>query len=724
MSEPKPDTIVATLKQRAAETPEHIAFHYLSGGDAIEQSVTYRKLDHNSRRVAARLQNLALRNERVVLLYVQGLDFIEAFMGCLYAGTVAVPAYPPRKNSLSGRIETILENSGARAVLTTGAVKKNIDRNFPGIAAAYPVLVHEETTEPAAAYRPEDAAGADALAFLQYTSGSTGNPKGVMIGHDNIMVNLADFDLGHDYPPGSSICSWLPAFHDLGLIYGILFPLYKGIPGYLLSPVTFLARPFSWLQAMSCFKATHTIAPNFAYDMCLAGITGEQLQTLDLAHVELLGNAAEPVRAETIRGVVATLAATGLKESAVAPGYGLAEATLKVSAKTNRVPALILSVDASALERHRVQPVNGPAPGAKQVVSSGLSRIDTRVRIVHPATGAGCAENEVGEIWVGGKTIARGYWQNPAATRETFRAFTTDTREGPFLRTGDLGFVLEGQLFVSGRLKELIIIRGYNHYPTDIECTVRNAHPSLLKSTCAAFSVEADGAETLAVVVEVKNRHLSGPEAAEIFARVREHIVGEHGIEAHTIALVHLAAIPKTSSGKIRRNECRRKLLDDELNAIAVSRAEAPPAGAVPTLPVLPADEWAGPPHDEQPDEQAVRNRVSGAITAALTQLTGLPLIEPDRSFHQLGLNSVKAMKLTHALEAALGVPVPVTLLFEAPTAGQLADRLCGVLLPAAAGATDAAAADPSPADAELGALSEEELCGLLLKEIHASNRP
>jgi acyl-CoA synthetase (AMP-forming)/AMP-acid ligase II len=414
----------------------------------------------------------------------------------------------------------------------------------------------------------------DTLALLQYTSGSTGTPKGVMVSHSNLLSNCADLDLGWNHTVDSIIVSWLPTFHDMGLIYGVIEPLYKGCSCYMMPPVSFLHKPIRWLQAISTYKATHSGAPNFAYDLCVRKITPEQKATLNLSSWQMALNGAEPVRADVLQRFAEAFQPCGFDFTAFCPGYGLAEATLKVAAVRQQDSPVFLQVEADALAQNRVVEATRDRENVQTLVGCGRSEIDTQIAIADPQTFTQCQDSEVGEIWVSGSTVAQGYWKNPEQTKQIFQATLKGDTSKHFLRTGDLGFLKDGELFVTGRLKDIIIIQGRNHYPQDIELTVENSHPALRPSCGAAFAVEFKGEEQLVVVQEVERSYLRRLNIDEVVGNIRQAVSVEHDIRVHTVVLVKTGTIPKTSSGKIQRQACRQKFLNRTLDLLIPEKAQ------------------------------------------------------------------------------------------------------------------------------------------------------
>jgi acyl-CoA synthetase (AMP-forming)/AMP-acid ligase II len=563
-------TLVELLRYRASNQPERIAYIFLRDGETEEARLTYGELDQNARAIAAHLQSLDAQGERGLLLYPPGLEFISAFFGCLYAGVVAIPAYPPRRNQNLLRLQAIIADSQARFTFTNAALFSSLENQLtkdPELAAMKWVVTDEIDHHLSAAWQ-EPTLEKNSLAFLQYTSGSTGTPKGVMVSHHNLLINSADLDRGWGHDQNSVIVTWLPTFHDMGLIYGVIQPLYKGFLCYMISPASFMERPLRWLQAISDKKATHSAAPNFAYDLCVRKIPPEKRASLDLSRWRMALNGAEPVRAEVLEKFAEAFQVSGFKATALCPGYGLAEATLKVTAVAYNSPPYFYRVQANALEKNQIIAATETDTNVQTLVGCGWTTIDTKIVIVDPETLKPSLPEIVGEIWVSGATIAQGYWGKPQETQETFQAYLVDTGAGPFLRTGDLGFIKDGELFVTGRLKEVILIRGRNNYPQDIELTVQNSHPALRPSCGAAFTVEVKEEERLVVVQEVERTWLRKIDTDEVKRAIRKAVVQEYDLQVYAIALIRTGSLPKTSSGKIQRRSCRAKFLEGSLEIV------------------------------------------------------------------------------------------------------------------------------------------------------------
>lgn len=569
-SECKLTTLVDLLSYRSQHQPEQTAYTFLHNGETEAGRLTYRELDQQARAIAAHLQNLKVANFRALLLYPPGLEFISAFFGCLYAKVIAVPAYPPRRNQNTSRLQAIVANAQATVGLTTTSQLGSIESRF--VENPHLSELHWLTTDNIASDWAQEwqkpSMNSDTLAFLQYTSGSTGNPKGVMVSHGNLLHNSVLIHQCFGHSPNSQGVIWLPPYHDMGLIGGVLQPLYGGFSVTLMSPVDFLQKPIRWLQTISHYKATTSGGPNFAYDLCVRKIKPEQRESLDLSSWEVAFTGAEPIRAETLERFAATFEPYGFRKEAFYPCYGMAETTLIVSGGLKTVPPVIQNVDGIALEQNQVVAVAAQQNGSRTLIGCGQNGSDLTIAIVDPDTLTQRSVDNVGEIWVSGPSVAQGYWNQPEETEQTFHAYLADTGEGPFLRTGDLGFIRDGELFITGRIKDVIIIRGQNHYPQDIEMTVEKSHPALRPNCGAAFTVEVKDSERLVIVQEVERSYLRKLNVNEVVENIRQAVTAQHSLEVYATVLVKTGSIPKTSSGKIRRQACRAEFLTGSLNVV------------------------------------------------------------------------------------------------------------------------------------------------------------
>ena len=561
-------SLLEILSYRAQYQPNKQAYIFLQNGEAdLTTSITYAELDKRARVIASYLQSY--RGERALLLYPSGLEFITAFFGCLYAGVVAVPIYPPKHNQKLYRLLSIVNDAQAKVALTTTSILSDIEKRWEEEAElSHLNWVATDTIETnyqdfiLKSVTPEN------LAFLQYTSGSTGMPKGVIISHGNLMHNEQMIQQAFGHTADTIVVGWLPFYHDMGLIGNVLQPLYLGKPAILMSFVTFLQKPIRWLQAISRYKATTSGGPNFAYDLCLKKIKPEQLAELDLSSWEVAFTGAEPVIAQTLEEFARYFAPCGFRNEAFYPCYGMAETTLFVSGGLKQAKPIIRQVDGTALLENKVVNPTQKDQEVRAIVGCGRPWLGQKIAIANPESKTQCLEGEVGEIWVSGASVAQGYWRKPQQTEATFNAYLLDTGEGPFLRTGDLGFLLDGELFVTGRLKDVIIIQGQNYYPQDIELTVENSHPALRPNCGAAFTLDFKGSEQLVIVQEVERSYIRNLDVREIAGNIIEAVGAEHSLQVYATVLVKTGSIPKTSSGKIRRRACRAEFLSGSLNVV------------------------------------------------------------------------------------------------------------------------------------------------------------
>lgn len=565
---PKVPTLVDLMRFRAQTTPDQVAYIFLRDGQADEARLTYAQLDRKARQIAEYLQDEVPPGSRVLINHPPGLEYISSYFGCLYASMVAVPVYPPRFNQKLDRLNSIVKSALPAAALTAKQTMDSLRAPIQESPLLSPLKWVETDTLPdqepsGLLIAPKE----NALAFLQYTSGSTSDPKGVMLSHGNLMANLEAIRLCFGLSTESRGLVWLPPYHDMGLIGGVLEPAYVGFPVVLFSPYTFLQRPYRWLQAVSKYRATTTGAPNFAYELCSRRITDEQLAEMDLSSLELTFCGAEPIRAEMIERFSQRFASAGFRKESFYACYGLAEATLMVSGGTKLEMPVFESIDGDTLENKgiAVQETDLEKKNTRRLVGCGKEVPGHKVRIVNPTTLELCEDGHVGEIWFSGPSVAQGYWQRPEDTESHFHArIAGDADESRYLRTGDLGFTLKGEVFVTGRLKDLLIIHGRNLYPQDIELTVENSHASLKSGAGACFALPHEDGEKLVVVQELE-RKSKEVDLTEVTDAIRASVMETHGVSPWAISLIEPNSIPLTSSGKIQRHAARKLFLGGEL---------------------------------------------------------------------------------------------------------------------------------------------------------------
>jgi len=563
-AEPGWPSLVDLLRSRAEGTPERLAYTFLLDGETKVSSMTYRELDRRARTVAVGLRDLAAPGDRALLLYPPGLDYIAGFLGCLYAGVVAVPIYPPRLNRPDPRLEAVTVDAQPTVALTTPGLYSMLAGRLPAALAGLAWLTFEGDQPDRGRSWRDPGAGPSTPAFFQYTSGSTATPRGVIVTHGNLLHNLAAIERSFGFSPDDCFVSWLPPYHDMGLIGGILAPLYSGFPATLMSPMDFLQRPARWLEALSRYGGTVGGGPNFAFDLCLSRTRPEQRSALDLSRWAVAFNGAEPVRPGTLERFAAAFEPAGFRPEAFRPCYGLAEGTLMVSGGPRSSPPSSVALAADELARHCLVPASSGDGDARHIAGCGRLIQETRVLIVDPESGRPCALDRPGEIWVGGPSIAAGYWHRPEETAHTFGGRLEPSGDGPFLRTGDIGFLRGEELYVTGRLKDLIIIEGRNHYPQDIELTAEGSHPAVRAGCCAAFGLEGEK-ERVVVVAEVDHHWRQPIDASEMAQAIRRAIQAGHDLPIHEVVLVRHGTVPKTSSGKTQRRSCRDLYLHGQL---------------------------------------------------------------------------------------------------------------------------------------------------------------
>ncbi|WP_328870170.1 fatty acyl-AMP ligase [Streptomyces sp. NBC_00287] len=544
------------LENTAAHAAKDALIHLR---DDAEERVSYAALDSRARRIAVWLRDRGAVGRPVLLLYPPGTGFVAAFLGCLYAGAVAVPApLPTEQGRQLARVSGILRDAEAAAVLTSPELARTLEAWLSGEAMAdVPCLGTDgdgDFADPADWRAPDPRP--DDLAFLQYTSGSTSDPKGVMVTHANLLANEAAIQAWTGTGPDTIGGGWLPHYHDLGLIGHILQPLYAGGTAVLMSPTSFLKRPYRWLRMIDDYRLSGSGGPNFAFDLCVRRITDEQMANLDLSGWRVAPNGAEPIRADTLRAFAERFAPAGFRPETFFPCYGMAETTLLVTGARPESAPVVRTVDAAALERGELaEPVAGAR--VRTLAGSGTVR-DGEIRIAEPASGAACPPGTVGEIWVRGPSVSPGYFRDPAATAHS------RTPDG-WLRTGDLG-VLDGEeLFVTGRLKEVIILAGRNLYPHDVERAVQSADRSLAAGAGAAFAVQSDQGEHLVVVQEVRAAAVPDGDLRAVATAAQLLIGRQFAVAAGNVVLVRPGTVRRTTSGKVQRTLMRRLFLEGAL---------------------------------------------------------------------------------------------------------------------------------------------------------------
>lgn len=576
---PDHETLLERLEHRANADAAAPAFTFLSDDGRETTSQTYADLWRNSGRVAANLSRRTTPGNRVILLFPSGLDFVVAFFGCLRSGLVAIPAWPPDPANLErslARLRAMAADSRPSAVVCPAWMldaARTTTHAWPELSEARWIAFEELSSEREGSSAPTGSPTPDDVAFLQYTSGSTGSPRGVMVTHRHMLENARLACAEYGLPSTTVLVSWLPLHHDMGLVGGILSTIYGGFRAILFPPEVFLRRPRLWFEAIRKYRADVTIAPDFAYALCVRRIKPAERTDLDLSSLRVASNAAEPVRASTLRAFDEAFAPCGFRRTAFTPAYGLAEGTAYVCGGIADRPPSVLRLSRRALAEGIARETD-VKDDVVEVVGCGKTGTSAPIAIVDPEVRRKLPENRVGEIWVGGPSIAAGYWNRPEDSEETFRAHI-DGSESPntWMRSGDLGFLRNGTLYVTGRRKDILVIRGECHYPNDLEQTAERVAPDVRRGASVAFAWDDGREERVGLVLEAAKG--TAPTAATFgpsIDAIREAIAVEHGLHVSRILLVEPGAVPKTSSGKIQRRACREAFLTGALEILVDAR--------------------------------------------------------------------------------------------------------------------------------------------------------
>lgn len=662
MPNSKVSTIVDLLKHNAKVRSHKIAYRFLQNKKEEELAITFKELFQSSKNIATHLQQITQKGDRVLLVFPQGPEFIHSFYACLMAGVIAVPVNPPGNKRKTGRLQGIIEDCNPSVILTNTNFKNKGEKWFNSDKAVN-WLAYEDI-EHATANEIQFKAFLQDIAFLQYTSGSTGDPKGVMVTHKNLMSNLALMQKRTSFSEHSVAVSWLPMYHDMGLIGFVLQVVYSGSSLVIIHPVDFIKNPICWLQAITKYKANLGSAPNFAYDLCVSQINDEEIKKLDLSTWTHVLNGSEALKKSTFNNFIKKFKPAGLNENALVGAYGMAETTLMVS--QGSVDKEVNTIDWSD-EGIRSNKLYSPKNEKDVVAAVSSGKIDGSYicRIVNPDTDTICASDEIGEIWLQGDSVTKGYWNRPELTKEVFKAFIKDKDnlpiEGPFFRTGDLGYVFEGEIYITGRLKEMFIIGGANHYPQDIERTVQQLHEDFTENAGAAFSITVEGEEKVIVAQEIKRTKLRSYDPEALIKLIRKEVMEVHDFAVHAVLLMSPGRVLKTSSGKIQRKVCQRQYLKGELKGIL--------------------DEWTvGDSEKQALTEGYIASKEALAfqhwLTQELQKTTEIQHISPESNFASLGLNSIKGIQLTGSISEKLEKEISPTLLYDFPTIASLSAHL------------------------------------------------
>jgi len=681
---PEFNNLVDMASQQAAERRDATVATFITDNGHIDSRMSFSNLDEDARRIALVLVEKGLAGSNLLLLYTPGLDYIRAFFGCLYAGCVPVPAYPPVGAKDLVRLQKVALDCNAGAILSNSTLAPLIEAWVTNLGqdVEIPCIATDKLNASAniSGFVPHQA-GPDDVAFLQYTSGSTGHPKGVMVTHGNLLANfkqiLCGFFQGNEMVDALAdlrIAIWLPPFHDMGLIGGVLTPIFAGAHVSLMSPLTFLKRPLLWLQTISEQKAHVSGGPNFGYQYCARKVTEEQAETLDLSSWQVAFNGAEPIQLEALNSFSERFRVSGFNPKAFLPCYGLAEASLFVAGSPSGRGARVLKAQLDQMEKGRFAAAESGYQGkCAELVSSGVLAVGTDVKIVNPQTKRPCADGEVGEIWVQGPSVAKGYWEKPQFSAGVFQAVMAGDASGTeYMRTGDLGFLWHAELFVTGRIKEVIIIAGRNLYPQDIELTLQEANPAFKLGGGAAFSVTHDGKEQLVILQEVSRAAGDQADYKLLAAEGARAVASRYGVMPMALVLVAGSSIPKTSSGKLQRSEARQMYKEGNFAPLYTWQ----PGGGNQRRAAIAS-------HSQLDDlnvdwQSELYADVQGWVAEKLD-------VEPhhidlDVTFSELGVDSVEAVELVDRLQDRIERTIPAIELLRYPTVKALIDHFSAEL--------------------------------------------
>ena len=687
-------TLVKVVESRVARSPQKSLFTFLADGEEIRDSVTFEDLWQRAASVASQLIEQTQAGDRVLLLYEPGIDYIVTFFACLMSGRIAVPVYPPNPRRLEQtlpRLLHIVADSSPAAVATSSMIRGLAEGLLTSMGVEGVAWCATDDGEDRPAIAPVPGIDSSSVAFLQYTSGSTSKPRGVRVTHGNLLANVELIAQALRADENTVGISWLPLYHDMGLIGKVITPAAIGCSSVLMSPLDYLRRPARWLSAITRFGGTVSAAPNFAYDLCVSKVTEEELAELDLSTWDVALNGAEPVSAETLKAFAERFGPVGFAKKAFLPAYGLAESTLIVTGAMSGTHAF--TIDAKQLEKGRVVS-DASSDGERRVlVSSGQVPGEGHlVRIVDPEKHTVVGDGQVGEIWVSGPSVADGYWERPDLTQQMFNARLADDDGRVYLRTGDLGSVLGDELFVTGRRKDLMILRGRNIYPQDVEATVQRAHEAVRPGGMAVFSVDTDDGEVAIVVAELERRTRAGkagddrrrmetlpehevavrPEVDDVAEAIRSIVASEHRIDLACVVLIKPGSVPKTSSGKIQRHECRRQFLAGELDEFGRSDRAAAADGDIPSeMPTISVRELSYLPREQRVEvlRRYLVDLVAFVVGAGVSRVETAPLMS-------VGLDSLRAMEVQYTLEETLGIRLFPSLLLGGATVSEVAEEL------------------------------------------------
>lgn len=563
------DNFVDLLNEQAAKFGDKPAFHFLEESDSIKETISYADLAKRAQATAVVLRQQYPQGSRVLLLYPSCIDYMVAFFGCLYAGMIAVPMFPPKGNKQNLRLEGIIEDSGAEIALTTSRQLQQMEAlitTSPHLSRLN--ILCSEQLDPSLAkdWQRPTTLSKDTIAFLQYTSGSTGIPKGVIVSHGNMLHNEVMLQATFQSDSSSVYVTWLPIYHDMGLIGNMLHAVWLGATCYFMAPASFLQRPIRWLEIISRFGATISGGPNFAFQLCANKISPQDSQHLDLSNWQVAFNGSEPVRHDTIVNFYNAFKHIGFRYEIIVPCYGMAESTLISTGGNLKDHTTTLYLDRQAFNQRQV--ILAPQETGLPLVANGGNLPQQRIAIVDPETGIMCKPSQIGEIWLSGPHIGHGYWQRPEMSRDTFQAHVSEHGDVNFLRTGDLGFMHEDELYVAGRINDLVIVHGMNYYPQDIEKVVEEASEQVNSYGSAVFSISDEQGVRVVAVVEIGRTHVRKFNPKLLAGTIRQQVFEQHELMLNDIVFIRPNSLPKTSSGKVQRRRTQQFYLTGELSLI------------------------------------------------------------------------------------------------------------------------------------------------------------
>ncbi len=646
-------TLVEIVQDFVKKHPDFIV--YVDKTEKEEKSMNYKELDHRANSIAFDLKKSINKGDRVILLFHNSLAFVEAFFGTLYAGGIPVPTYPPLNNTSAERLDHIFKDSGSSCILTYSPLYKKIVELYSDYN--YQIYNVDEIQHDHPPKFDVKLTGDD-IAFIQYTSGSTGDPKGVLISHSNVIYNLRKIQRSTNPKLTNRIALWMPNYHDMGLIGGILTSVCDIATLYIMKPIDFIRNPYSWLKLMSDHKCTASLAPNFAFNYCYEKISEDKVSTLDLSHASSIFNGAEPINKTVFDRFFEKFAPTGIKKQAINFCYGLAEATLLVTVVDYAHAVEFYTFDGHALAKGKVKIANIQDQHVVTLANCGKTMLDTVVRIVNPDTHLACSDDEVGEIWIKGPLVAQGYFNNPEETSKKFNQTIKDTGETGFFKTGDLGFFINDNLFVSGRIKDVIIVKGRNYYPHDIEFLVQDLHESIKKENVVAFGIQYEDSEEIAILLELNRPKKYADQFEEIADLIRSKVARTIGVMPQMIIFAESRSIPRTTSGKIKRTETKNLFINKEIKTIYQFNLNQNKMSTKKTNLVLEGiQKW---------------------IVDELASISGMKAeeIKTDVKFEHLGIDSMSMAELAEKIEAKIDVELPVDLLWEHPTIESVSEAI------------------------------------------------